>query len=40
MSKQIMIEVSDAKYDAYPHIVGEIVGAATYLEAAIEIQEV
>lgn len=40
MTKQITIEVSDAKYDAFPQIIGSIVGDATYLEAAIEIQEV
>ena len=40
MTKQIIIEVDDDKYVDYPLIVGDIIGAATYLEAFIEIKEV
>lgn len=40
MTKQITIEVSDENYKAYSNVVAEIIGAATYIEAVIEIQEV
>lgn len=40
MSKQIVIEMSDARYKEFQREVGEIIGIATYIEAGVEIQEV
>lgn len=40
MTKQLIIEVSDEKWDAHFQAVGDIIGAATFLEANIQIEEV
>lgn len=40
MTKQIIIEVSDDKWHSHMKIVGEIIGAAHFLEADVQIEEV
>lgn len=40
MTKQIIVEMSDARYKEFAREVGEIVGIATYIEANVEIQGV
>lgn len=40
MTKQLIIEVSDEKWDAHLQAIGDIIGAATFLEANIQIEEV
>lgn len=37
MSKQIVIEMSDARYEEFQREVGEIIGIATYVEADVKI---
>lgn len=40
MTKQIVIEISDSKWDAHFQAVGDIIGAATFLEANIQVEDV
>lgn len=40
MTKQITIEMSDEKWEKHFNVVGEIIGAAHFLEANIEVEEV
>ena len=40
MTKQIIIEVSDDKWDTYMSVVGEIIGAAHFIEANVQVEEV
>jgi hypothetical protein len=38
--KQIVIEMSDARYKEFQREVGEIIGIGHYIEANVEIREV
>lgn len=40
MTKQITIEIPDATYHENIRTVGEIIGAAHFLEAVVQIEEV
>jgi hypothetical protein len=40
LTKQIIIEISDEKFDQYTREVGEIVGIASFIEAEVLVKEV
>lgn len=39
MTKQIIVEMSDARYKEFSREVGEIVGIATFIEADVQIRD-
>lgn len=40
MGKQIVIEMSDARFKEFPRQVSEMLDLATFIEADVKIQEV
>jgi hypothetical protein len=40
VTKQIIIEFSDDKWDTHMDVVGEIIGAADFIEANVQVEKV